>query len=379
MTIDKLNPKLLKTTGASDGDALVYVSANSQIEFGSVAVDTSSLSTSINTVQDNVATNATSITNNKTISDTFGTYANTTFATDTNLNVVQDNVATNASSITAINTNINTVQDNVATNATTITANKSILDTFGTYANTTFATDTNLNVVQDNVATNATTITANKSILDTFGTYANTTFGGGGGAVKVENAAGVIDGAIANIVFGTGLAATPTGSANTVTVSVTSPQFAYSYSSQVMVASGSANTFTMSRTVSNATNMFVAIDGLLQTPEDDYFVSGSTLTIANVVPIVANTEVEARYILTETSTSNLINDVYTASGSANTFTLTQTPVSSSSIMVVVGGILQSPGAPSNNYSVASTTLTLNNTAPIANNTVVSVRHLPAVG
>ncbi len=358
MTIDKLNPKLLKTTGASDGDALVYVSANSQIEFGSVAVDTSSLSTSINTVQDNVATNATSITNNKTISDTFGTYANTTFATDTNLNVVQDNVATNA---------------------TTITANKSILDTFGTYANTTFATDTNLNVVQDNVATNATTITANKSILDTFGTYANTTFGGGGGAVKVENAAGVIDGAIANIVFGTGLAATPTGSANTVTVSVTSPQFAYSYSSQVMVASGSANTFTMSRTVSNATNMFVAIDGLLQTPEDDYFVSGSTLTIANVVPIVANTEVEARYILTETSTSNLLNDVYTASGAANTFTLTQTPVSSSSIMVVVGGILQSPGAPSNNYSVASTTLTLNNTAPIANNTVVSVRHLPAVG
>ena len=323
MTIDKLNPKLLKTTGASDGDALVYVSANSQIEFGSVAVDTSSLSTSIDTVQDNVATNATSITNNKTISDTFGTYANTTFATDTNLNVVQDNVATNASSITAINTNINTVQDNVATNATTITANKSILDTFGTYANTTFATDTNLNVVQDNVATNATTITANKSILDTFGTYANTTFGGGGGAVKVENAAGVIDGAIANIVFGTGLAATPTGSANTVTVSVTSPQFAYSYSSQVMVASGSANTFTMSRTVSNATNMFVAIDGLLQTPEDDYFVSGSTLTIANVVPIVANTEVEARYILTETSTSNLINDVYTASGSANTFTLTK--------------------------------------------------------
>ena len=146
-----------------------------------------------------------------------------------------------------------------------------------------------------------------------------------------------------------------------------------------MVASGSANTFTMSRTVSNATNMFVAIDGLLQTPEDDYFVSGSTLTIANVVPIVANTEVEARYILTETSTSNLLNDVYTASGAANTFTLTQTPVSSSSIMVVVGGILQSPGAPSNNYSVASTTLTLNNTAPIANNTVVSVRHLPAVG
>jgi len=358
MTIDKLNPKLLKTDGASDGDALVYVSANSQIEFGSVAVDTSALSASIDTVQDNVATNATTITTNKSISDQFGSYANSTFATDTNLNVVQDNVATNA---------------------TTITTNKSILDTFGSYANTTFATDTNLNVVQDNVATNATTITTNKSILDTFGTYANATFSTGSGGVKVENAAGVIDGAIANIVFGSGLAAVPTGSANTLTVSATSVTYAYSYSSQVIVASGSANTFTMSRSVSNATNMFVAIDGLLQTPEDDYFVSGSTLTIANVSPIVANTEIEARYVLTSTSTSNLINDVYTASGSANTFTLTQTPVSSSSIMVVVGGILQSPGAPANNYSVSSTTLTLNNTAPIANNTVVSVRHLPAVG
>jgi hypothetical protein len=135
----------------------------------------------------------------------------------------------------------------------------------------------------------------------------------------------------------------------------------------------------MSRSVSNATNMFVAIDGLLQTPEDDYFVSGSTLTIANVSPIVANTEIEARYVLTSTSTSNLVNDVFTASGSANTFTLTQTPTSASSIMVVVGGVLQSPGAPANNYSVASTTLTLNNTSPIEASTVVSVRHLPAVG
>ena len=379
MTIDKLNPKLLKTDGASDGDALVYVSANSQIEFGSVAVDTSALSASIDTVQDNVATNASSITTNKSISDTFGSYANSTFATDTNLNTVQDNVATNTSSISTLETNINTVQDNVATNASSITANKSILDTFGSYANSTFATDTNLNTVQDNVATNASSITANKSILDTFGTYANATFSSGGGAVKVENAAGVIDGAIANIVFGSGLAAVPTGSANTVTVTATSVTYAYSYSSQVIVASGSSNTFAMSRSVSNATNMFVAIDGLLQTPEDDYFVNGSTLTIANVSPIVANTEIEARYILTSTSTSNLVNDVFTASGSANTFTLTQTPTSASSIMVVVGGVLQSPGAPANNYSVSSTTLTLNNTSPIEASTVVSVRHLPAVG
>ena len=160
-------------------------------------------------------------------------------------------------------------------------------------------------------------------------------------------------------------------------MTATSPEIAYSYSSQVFVATGSANTFTMSRSVSNATNMFVTIDGLLQTPEDDYFVSGSTLTIANTTPIVANAEIEARYILSSTSTSNLRNDVFTATGSANTFTLSTTPTDSSSIMVVVGGVLQSPAAPSNNYIVSGTTLTLNNTATVTNGTIVSVRHLPA--
>ena len=168
----------------------------------------SALETNINTVQDNVATNATTITTNKTISDQFGSYANSTFATssyvdseiaglvdsapatldtlnelaaalgnDANLSVTLTNAIGTVSANAAINsTNINTVQDNVATNATTIIVNKSVSDQFGTYANSTFATDTNLNTVQDNVATNATTITVNKSISDQFGTYANSTF-----------------------------------------------------------------------------------------------------------------------------------------------------------------------------------------------------------
>ena len=151
---------------------------------------------------------ATTITTNKTISDTLGTYANATFATDTNLNVVQDNVATNASSITAINTDINTVQDNVATNATTITTNKTISDTLGTYANATFATssyvdaevagivnsapatldtlselaaalgnDANLSVTLTNsIGTVSANAATNATNLDTLGTYANTTF-----------------------------------------------------------------------------------------------------------------------------------------------------------------------------------------------------------
>jgi hypothetical protein len=242
MAIDKLNPVLIETAGASDGDALVYVSANDKLEFGSVAVDTSSLSTSINTVQDNVATNATSITNNKTISDTLGTYANTTFATDTNLNVVQDNVATNASSITAINTNINTVQDNVATNATSITNNKTISDTLGTYANTTFATG-NVTAIQSNV-------TALQSDLGAFSTYANATF------------------------------------VTTVAANVASDNYA---------VDASTNTFTLVQSISNVNNIFVILDGLIQSP-DTYTVNDTTLTISNVAPLPAGINVDVRYL-----------------------------------------------------------------------------------
>ena len=324
MAIDKLNPKLINVTGASNGDALVYRSSNGQVEFGSVAVDTSGIVHGMTGANTNITTNSSSITANKTISDTFGTYANSTFASDTNLNTVSSNVGGAVHGITGANA--------------TITLNKSVLDTFGTYANSTLATSS---------------------------------------GIVVEGSGGVIDGVTANIVFGSGLTATATGTSNTVTVIATSPEIAYSYSSQVFVATGSANTFAMSRSVSNATNMFVTIDGLLQTPEDDYFVSGSTLTIANTTPIVANAEIEARYILSSTSTSNLRNDVFTATGSANTFTLSTTPTDSSSIMVVVGGVLQSPAAPSNNYIVSGTTLTLNNTAIVTNGTIVSVRHLPA--
>jgi prophage DNA circulation protein len=221
MAIDKLNPKLIETIGASDGDALVYVSANGQLEFGSVAVDTSSLSASIDTVQDNVATNASSITALNAEVDQLGSYANSTFATDTNLNTVQDNVATNASSITA---------------------NKSISDTFGTYANSTFASG-NVNAVQSNV-------TAVGNELGAFGTYANANF------------------------------------LTTAAANVASDNYAID---------ASTNTFTLAQSVSNVNNIFVILDGLIQSP-DTYTVSDTTLTISNVAPLPLGINVDVRYL-----------------------------------------------------------------------------------
>jgi len=250
---------------------------------------------------------------------------------------------------------------------------QSNLDSFASYANSSFALDTNLNTVQSNLTTGVNYVSGN---LDSFASYANSAIASAGGSVKVENASGVINSAVASLIFSGGLNATPTsGNSQIVTVSATSVSLAYQFASQLFTADGSSNTFTMSRSVANATNMFVAIDGLLQSPNDDYFTSATTLTIGNTAPIVANTEIEARYLITSTSTSNLTNDSYTADGTANTFTMTETPSSASAIMVTVGGILQTPA---NNYVTSGTTLTLSNTAPIVANTKVEVRHLPSV-
>lgn len=210
--------------------------------------------------------------------------------------------------------------------------------------------------------------------LDSFASYANSTFGsgGGGGAVKIENSAGVIDGAIANIIFGAGLVAVATGTSNTVTVT-TDDSFTYKYSHDLITANGSTNVFSTSRSVDSANNIFVTFDGLLQSPNDDYNISASELTLNNTSPIVNGTEIEVRYVLKATSTSNLVADSFTADGSTNTFTLSES-AAVNSIFVSVAGIIQSP---TTHYVVDATSLTLNNTNPIANGTLVSVRHMPA--
>jgi len=166
MALDKLNPKLINTTGASDGDALVFRSANSQIEFGAVSTDTSGLSagisganTNINTVQANA--------------DAFATYSNSTFGTATNLNTVQANVDTFASysnSTFASTTYVDTEISNLVNSA------PSTLDTLNEIA-AALGNDANLSVTLTNQINS---ISSNTSIvetnLDTYGSYANSTF-----------------------------------------------------------------------------------------------------------------------------------------------------------------------------------------------------------
>lgn len=59
-----------------------------------------------------------------------------------------------------------------------------------------------------------------------------------------------------------------------------------------------SNTFTLTSSVEDANNILVSLDGIIQNPNDDYIVSGSTLTIANSSPLPTGLELEVRHLPT---------------------------------------------------------------------------------
>ena len=198
---------------------------------------------------------------NKTITDTFGSYANSTFATATNLNTVSSNAATNT-------TNINTVQGNAAA--------------FASYANSTFSALT----VQDEgsaLSTAATTLNFVGSGVTASGTGATKTItisgGGGGGSGDADLVEANLD-AFASY-------ANSTFALATTTSNLASDQF---------TTAATSNTFTLSQEENQANNLIVTLGGLVQKPNDDYVVSGTTLTLNNTNPLVAGIEVEARHL-----------------------------------------------------------------------------------
>jgi len=64
--------------------------------------------------------------------------------------------------------------------------------------------------------------------------------------------------------------------------------------SQTIAVDGSANAFTLAKSVSNSHMVLVSYNGLLQGPEE-YTVSGTTLTISNSKPLIADSKIEVRY------------------------------------------------------------------------------------
>ena len=58
----------------------------------------------------------------------------------------------------------------------------------------------------------------------------------------------------------------------------------------------SSNTFTLTQTVIDANNIIVSVDGVIQSPNDDYSVFGTSLYLNNTVPIPAGITLEVRHL-----------------------------------------------------------------------------------
>lgn len=64
--------------------------------------------------------------------------------------------------------------------------------------------------------------------------------------------------------------------------------------SQTIAVDGTSNSFTLAKSVSNSHMVLVSYNGLLQGPEE-YSVSGTTLTVSNSKPLIADSKIEVRY------------------------------------------------------------------------------------
>jgi hypothetical protein len=150
---------------------------------------------------------------------------------------------------------------------------------------------------------------------------------------------------------------------------------------------GSTVAFTLTYTVSFATDLEVFVDGVQQEPNEAYGVSGKTLTFTgapgvgtNNIYVIYRAAVFNNYAvvpdgsITHAKLANNIRlfteDIFTANGTGSTYTLTETPASANTVLVHIDGVLQS--APTN-YTVSGTTLTFTS-APDASSKIV-VKHL----
>jgi len=117
MSLIKIDPSLILTEGASNGDVLKFVSSNSTIEFGSITIDTSNswvnandyaTYTTVSSLIDTVQANLTSVIG--AAPSTLDTLAEIAAALENDANVA----VSLTNSIGQVSSNVDLVQDNVA-------------------------------------------------------------------------------------------------------------------------------------------------------------------------------------------------------------------------------------------------------------------------
>lgn len=200
MSINRLNPQLLKTTGASDGDVLTYVDANSRIEFKASAggggdvsnawvnandyATYTTLSSLIDAVQDNL-TNSSGTIYASIDSDQF------TLDGSTNNFTMSSNVRANSDILVSVSGVVQTPSQYVVSNNQLTLSNTGplpsgvLLEVRHLYTNPSELTD--LSVTTATASGNGALSYDNTSGVFTF-TPADTSSGGGGGGITTGKA-----------------------------------------------------------------------------------------------------------------------------------------------------------------------------------------------
>jgi len=138
--------------------------------------------------------------------------------------------------------------------------------------------------------------------------------------------------------------------------------------SDTFTTSSNSNTFSLSESVTSANSLIVSFQGINQVPNEDYVISGSTLTLINTAPITAGLTLEVRHLklLTVTSTDATIS---TANGVTTSFTSPFDTNDPNDVIVTVDGLMQRP---TTDYSISGTTVTFGSAPP--DGTSVMIRH-----
>ena len=150
---------------------------------------------------------------------------------------------------------------------------------------------------------------------------------------------------------------------------------------------GSNTVFTLARTVSTAVDVDVYVENVKQEPTTAYSAAGTTLTFT-AAPSVGTNNIYVLYrgsavsnyayvpdgSITYAKMANNVRqfttDLFTANGTGQTFTLTDTPADANTLIVTVDGVFQ---ASPNNYTISGSTLTLTSAPSAGAN--VSIRNL----
>lgn len=144
--------------------------------------------------------------------------------------------------------------------------------------------------------------------------------------------------------------------------------------------------FTLPLPVNGPTDLDVFVENVRQEPTVAYNSIGTALTFTEAPPTGTNNiyvvyrnygtaEVQlpdgsVSYAKLANNIRQFTQDNFTANGSGQTFTLTETPASANTLMVAIDGVIQTAPV---NYDVSGKTLTFTGVPPASSN--VTVKHL----